>query len=230
MNIGDIYAGLQIVTPPSIEPLQVQDVCSYLRLVPDGGENDALVSLLTTTVRKQVETILNRALLTQTWKFSLRNWPGRDYINWPRAFTSEIDQYYKYNYIKVPFPPLQSVTSVTYMRSDGTVGTMVPANFTVVNGFSYNVFNTFEPGRIVLPFAGIWPTDVLMPGAPITVTFVAGYTPQTLKNWEGYEATLQAMKLLVSDCWENRIPPSDIESSEQMGVVKKWLAPFRIYD
>ena len=52
---------------------------------------------------------------------------------------------------------------------------MVFANFEVLPGYTYNVLTDFEPGRIVLPYSQIWPPDILMPGAPIQITYVAGY-------------------------------------------------------
>lgn len=232
MNIGDTYAGLQLITPPSVEPLTLADAEAFLRVVPDGGEIDQLISAYITTIRQHIEqSILKRALLTQTWRLSLKNWPGRDYRNYPLSVTSEIDYYYKYNYIKLPFAPLQSVSSVQYMNSSGVTQSMNAANFSPSVSNSYNVLTTMEPGRIVLPYAGIWPTDVLMPGAPITITFVAGFASLTaLQNWEGYGPTIQAMKLMLADCYENRIPPDAVGGGEQVGIASKWLTPYRIYD
>lgn len=242
MNVGDIYAGLKLITPPTQEPWTLSDVTIAERLLPPGvdPDQDAYVNLLIPAVRQHLEqSILKRALLTQTWELYLNNWPGRDYVNW-NSMTSEIREYYKYNHIKLPFPPLQSVTSITYMNSSGVLLTMNPANFAINVANSYNVYTNTEPGQVVLPYAGIWPTDILMPGAPITIRFVCGYqrlndtsppSGQTiLSNWEGFGPVTQAMKLVIADCWENRIPAPDAKNSEQLNVASKWLMPYRIYD
>ena len=242
MNIGDSYAGLTLVTPPSYEPMTLQDALQHLRVDSDMASNDAYVTILISLARQYCETVLRRALVTQTWKLSLKNWPGRDYQNWPQSLTSELDLYYKFNFIKLPLPPLQSVTSVSYRNSSGTVLTMSAANFTTTVSNSYNVETVMEPGRIVLPFSGIWPTDILMPGAPINITYVCGYVPlanqtspptfNTLEYWEGYQAVIHSMKMLIGYWYENRIPPAEMHKSsvpagEDM-VVNQLLQPYRI--
>lgn len=223
-----IVAGLQLATPPQTEPIQPSEVREYLRLTPD---DDLTVGSVIPAVRKFCETVMRRAFLTQTWTLSLRCWPGRDHLNWPQAFSSQLDQYYKTNFIKLPFSPLQSVTSVTYRTSSGELKTMTPANFAVLSGFTYNVYTTMEPGQIVLPFSGVWPTDILMPGAPIDIVYAVGYTTQQkLMTWEGWHTTRHAMMVLIGDCLENRIPPDGVGQSATVATVLKWLTPFMIYD
>lgn len=228
------YAGLQLVTAPTAEPLSLQDALDHLRV--DQGVDDAYVTLAITLARQQCETILRRALMTQTWMLSLQNWPGRDYQNWPVSFTSELDIYYKYNYIKIPLPPLQGVTFVKYMNSDGQILCMAFANFTTTVPNGYNVITAFEPGRIVLPFSQIWPTDILMPGAPIQIQFVCGYADlATLQSsFEGFASTIHAMKMLISYFYENRVPPAESRKSMIPAglqfVVEELLTPYRIYE
>lgn len=229
MSQDGTFAGLTLIAPPATEPVTLAEAESFLNIISDGGQVDADVTLLITTARQHVEqSHLKRALLTQTWKLSLTNWPGRDYLNWPQSFSSRIDQYYRNNYIKLPLPRLQSVTSVNYMDSSGNQKSMSNANFTTTVANGYNVITTMEPGRIVLPFSQVWPTDILMPGAPIDITYVCGFTSMgDLQNWEGYGPTIHAIKLLIVDCWENRLPPADSKLNETLAG---WLAPYRIYD
>lgn len=237
MNIGDIYGGLIRLVPPSAEPLSLDAALSHLHVDTDGGgDNDTYVQLLISIAREICESLLRRALVTQTWKLSLKNWPGRD--------CSELDRYNKYNFIKLPMPPLQSVTSVIYRDSSGVQHTMANAGFSPSVANSYNVIANVEPGCIVLPFSGIWPTEILMPGAPIEITYVAGYVDlsiqssppnsQTLQIWEGYRATIHAMKELVAYWYENRMPLSEIRKSnvpagpELVGL--ELLNYYRIFD
>jgi hypothetical protein len=248
VNIGDIYAGLVLTSPPIAEPLSLADAESHLRVGSPGDNpvNDTYITALITAARQFCESILHRALITQQWRLSLKNWPGRDYQNWPLSLTSELDLYYKYNYIKLPLPPLQSVQSVTFMNSSGQVLSMQPANFQVLNGYTYNVDTDMEPGRIVLPYAQIWPTDILMPGAPIQISFTAGFIPlllqasppvgQTFEYWEGYQVLMAAMKLLIGEWFERRIPAietlrsrADYLSGTEM-VAQTLLQSYRIFD
>jgi uncharacterized phiE125 gp8 family phage protein len=233
-NIGDIFAGLVLVTAPVVEPLSLVDAETFLRVASDnGGPTDTEITTFITLARQQVETILRRALLTQTWRLSLKNWPGRDYSN-VSSLTLEPDSYYKFNFIKVPLPPLQSVTSVEYMNSDGQTLSMSPANFQVLPGYTYNVLPDFEPGRIVLPFSQIWPTDILMPGAPVQITYVAGYADvATLQaKFEGFSAAIQAMKLIISFWNEERLIPVEFRRTAVPAgvnfVCEQLLEPYRI--
>ena len=215
MTTASNFAGLIRVTAPTYEPISLGDALLHLRI--DASDEDAVtyVTGLLSLARQYCEDFLRRSLMTQTWRLSLKNWPGRDYENWPRFGAFDIDYYYKYNFIRLPMPPLQSVTSVSYRKSDGTTSTMAFANFAVLTGYSYNVEKDFEPGRIVLPYSGVWPPDVLMPGAPIQITYVAGYIPlandtspavgPTFEAWEGYRAVLHAMKLLIAYWYEVRL-------------------------
>lgn len=240
----DVFAGLKISVPPATEPLSLADVNSFLRLQPVGIDTDAdaYISAIITSTRQHVETaILKRALLTQTWKLFLRTWPGRDYINL-QHYSGDMGEYTKYNHVKIPLPPLQSVSSISYITSAGVTKTVTPVDppLSTQTQQYVNVFKDVEPAQIVLPFSGIWPTDILMPGIPITITFVCGYQLLTdtsppsgqtiLSNWEGFGPTIQAMKLIIADCWENRIPAADVSRSEMMTVAEKWLAPYRIYE
>ena len=235
-NIGDIYAGLVLVTAPDVEPLALADAETFLGIQSDnGGPIDTLITTFITLARQEVEKILRRALLAQTWRLSLKNWPGRDYSN-VASLTLEPDSYYKFNFIKLPRPPLQSVTSVNYMNSDGEPLSMSPANFQVLPGYTYNVLTDFEPGRIVLPFSQIWPPDILMPGAPIQITFVAGYpdVPTLQASFEGWSATIQAMKLMISFWNEERLVPVEFRRTAVPAgvnfVCEQLLEAYRIRD
>jgi hypothetical protein len=98
------------------------------------------------------------------------------------------------------------------------------------------VLTDFEPGRIVLPYSQIWPTDILMPGAPIRITYVAGYPDlATLQSgFEGFGAVIQAMKLLIGFYNENRLLPLEFRHSAIPAgvkyVVEQVLQPYRIYE
>jgi uncharacterized phiE125 gp8 family phage protein len=115
-----------------------------------------------------------------------------------RAFATQnieayLDEFPSANYIELPRPPLQSVTSVKYKDSAGNETTMT------VNT-DYLVDTDSNIGRIVLPYAGVWPTATLWTVNPITIEYVAGYyasnpIPDELKA---------AMLLLIGHLYEHR--------------------------
>ncbi len=100
---------LIIQTEPAEEPLSIEEVKTHLRV--DMDDDDDLIQNLITSARQYAESYLKRSLISQTWKYYLDEWPesGEDYI-------------------ELPMPPLQSVSSVKYTDYNSvqtTLGTAV---------------------------------------------------------------------------------------------------------
>ena len=87
-----------IVTPPSAEPLTLADVKSHLRL--DGTVEDALLTVLIAAARQYLEATTGLALITQTLRFYLDDWPSDGLI-------------------QLSIAPLQSLESVTVYDAAG---------------------------------------------------------------------------------------------------------------
>ena len=118
------------------------------------AEDDDLTDLITEG-RQAIENITRRALLTQTWDYSLQEWPDKDFI-------------------KLPGGNLQTVSSVKWTDTAGTI-TILTA------GTDYLVeTNGEEIGRIVLPYGVSWPSGTLYPSNPITIRYVDGWTTAAL--------------------------------------------------
>lgn len=132
---------------------------------------DDLISALITSAREYCEGFTGRALATQTLEA------------YPKRFPCK-------NEIEIPHPPLQSVTSVKYTDSDGDETTM-----TVDTDYIVDTDSTV--GKIVLPYAKVWPTATLYTVNPIKIRYVAGYTtiPISIK---------QSMLLLIGHWYANR--------------------------
>jgi len=161
---------LQLITPPAAEPVTLAEAKMHLRDVV--GVEDALVTNWITAARQHLDGkdgILGRALMPQTWELVMDAFPcGR---------------------ISVPLPPLQSITSISYYDTAGTLQ--------VLSDTAYIVEPAFEPG-IVEPVDS-WPSTKTRAGA-VRIRFVAGYAnatavPRTL--WA-------AMLLAIGDMYENR--------------------------
>lgn len=93
---------LTLDTAPASEPLTLAEAKLYLRA--DGSEENDLVTAMITAVRVAAEQYLRRALVTQRWKLS-----ADDYL-WAET--------------ALPFPPVQSVESVTLVARDGSTTVM----------------------------------------------------------------------------------------------------------
>lgn len=148
---------VKLITPPASEPVSVSEAKLHLRV--DGADEDTLISGLITAARQYVEDYTQRALITQTWRLLLDEFPNGDTIH-------------------VPLPPLQSVNSVTYYDEDGALQTLPTTD--------YHVDPESAQGRVVLTDGKCWPTTQTRPNA-VTIEFVAGYgdaasVPQAIKQ------------------------------------------------
>src|SRR5690242_18545156 len=102
---------IKVITPPTSEPITLEEAKLHLRV--DGVDDDTLITMLITAAREEVERLSFHALMTQTLELILDVWPYDKSVfpGWP------------YGKIKIPRPPLQSVTSLTYKDSTGATTT-----------------------------------------------------------------------------------------------------------
>ena len=137
---------LEPVTLPSTEPITLALAKSHLRVPHE--LDDTYITQCIRAARDIGERITERRFLTQTWKVYLDEFPGPG------------------REILVPYPPLQSVTSIGYVDENGDSQTWSASSYIVDTGQ--------EPGRIRLAYGQVWPTPRLQPRA-VTITFVCGY-------------------------------------------------------
>lgn len=125
--------------------------CDFgVSVITQGGDRSdtTMLSTLITTVRKQTELLLNRALITQTLDVYFDAFPIGDALEIPRA-------------------PLSSVTSLKYTDVDDTE--------TTFDSSYYYTDTISEPGAIVLKDGYDWPNDTLRAYWPIVARVVCGY-------------------------------------------------------
>jgi uncharacterized phiE125 gp8 family phage protein len=174
---------VQIVTPPTAEPLDLEFVkVKHLRV--DHDDDDEYIQSLIVGAREIAETETRRALMTQTWKYVLDAFPA----NPQSALSWQTDQ----DQLKLPFPPLQSVVSIVYTDLNGIPTTISPS--------VYQVDTASEPGRVALVSGQVWPTVQLSTIAGVVVTFVAGYSPAALMP----QSIKHGMLLIIGAYYENR--------------------------
>ena len=132
---------LDELAPPEQEPVSLQAAKEHLRV--DHDAEDALIARLIVAARRWCEHYQGRCLAPRTLRLRLAGFPK--------------------GAIRLPYPPLASVTSVTYLRADGVEVTVPPTAYAVVSG---------EPSQVVPVSA--WPSEPLAPGLPVSVTYEAG--------------------------------------------------------
>lgn len=173
---------LVLVTAPTVEPVTLTQVKAHLGNI-QSTDFDALLGTYIAAVREHLdgaEGILGRALVRQTWDMRLDE------------FEDEI---------RIPLPPLQSVTSVKYVGSNGVLQTMAAGDYQVIG------LGTKWPATLIPAYGECWPSTYDNPES-VTVRFVAGY-PDNGASPPNLTANIPAgitaaMLLLVGDLWKYR--------------------------
>jgi uncharacterized phiE125 gp8 family phage protein len=147
---------LIVKTPPVVEPVSLAEAKAHLRV--DVADDDALIQDEIRGARMFLERRYDRALLTQTLVLGLDAFPAwwcrPPWMGWTAA-AIELR------------PPVQSITSVTYLDTAGSSQTVSSAD--------YLLDKDSEPGRLVPNLNKTWPATALLPGA-VKIEFVAGVT------------------------------------------------------
>ena len=172
-------AALVRLVAPTVTPLSLTEVKEHLRV--DGTDQDAVIQMYLDAATDYVDGewgFLGRALVTQTWRLTIDTFPCAE--------------------IKIPLPPLQSISSVGYFDSAGDFQTMVEDT-------DYFVDDQSEPAWIT-PMTS-WPTTLDAINS-VRIDFVAGY-PADSSSPPSLTANIpakakQAILLLITDWMEHR--------------------------
>lgn len=184
---------LTLVTPPSSTPVTLAEAKAHLRV--DGTADEALITALIDAATAHLDGysgILGRALVTQTWALTMDSLPGDGF--------------------KLSLPPIQSVTSITYVDSDGATQALASDQYVL-------------SGDHVRPAYGVtWPTPRDQADA-VTVIFVVGYgdaadVPGPIKA---------AMLLMIGDLYANREGQIVGTISGPNRTVDALVAPYRAW-
>lgn len=168
--------GTRLITAPASDPIALYEARAQCHI--DSPNEDGLLAGYILAARDAAETYLRRKLVTQTWELTIDG-------NWPRERTrGQI-----LPLIRLPFPPLQSVTSVTYYDTAGALQTLA-AN-------QYRVSTTEYEGTIEPAYGVTWPS-VRDQSETIIVRFVCGYAGAIP------ESVRQALLLTIGHFFEHR--------------------------
>ncbi|MEY4402914.1 MAG: hypothetical protein RIR91_949 [Verrucomicrobiota bacterium] len=184
---------LRVITAATTEPLSLAEARDHLRV--DHFEDDGVISGCILAARQHIENITGLALAASTWLLTMDATPEDGWVLLPRE-------------------PVQSVTSVQYYNTAGTLTTWASTEWEV------DLYSS--PPRLRAKYGSTWPTvkDVL---AAVQVTFVCGYSgPQTVP-----QPILQALRLLVGHYYENREAATAGSISAMPFAVDALLAPYK---
>lgn len=133
-----------LVTAPTEDPLDLLQAKSHCKI--EMTDDDERVQFFIKAVANAVETITNRALITQTWKGWMREFP--------------------HCAIKLPKPKLASVTYIKYLDAAGAQQTLATSE--------YFVDEEYGVGMINPAYGKYWPS-VNCRDQAVEIQFVAGY-------------------------------------------------------
>lgn len=143
--------GLTTTVEPTFEPVTPTEAKDHLRVT--GDDENVLISLYLSAARRYAEDYSGRTIPATTYAYTLDCFPTKTYI-------------------ELPAPPLYSVTSISYIDTNGNSQTWASNQ--------YYVDNKSEPGKVVLVNGATYPlTQTGRPNA-VTITYVAGW--QTLAS------------------------------------------------
>jgi len=189
----------ELVTAPAVDLLSLAEAKEHLRV--DHTDEDDLITAYVAAVSSSLEAgfgEIGRALITQTWKLYMPSLPsdGR---------------------IVLPFPPLQSVTSVTYRDTDNAEQTL--------SASAYRVVAQSESGLIEQVDGAAWPSTFNRADA-VTITFVCGYGDAASDVPEGIR---MIARLLLAHWYENRQAVAVGVSVDELPMaVRSLLMKYRI--
>lgn len=138
---------LQLLTPPTGEPLTLARVKNHLRVEQDFEDDDELISSLITAARQHTEAVTSCLFLIQTWRLTLDRFPPC-------------------HDIEIRKRPVQQIVSIKYIDQDGVEQTVDPADYQVDSrGFLCRIRPAYNES---------WPSARCQMNA-VTITFTAGY-------------------------------------------------------
>jgi uncharacterized phiE125 gp8 family phage protein len=195
----------QLVTPPTVEPITLQQAKSQCRV--DFPDDDLLITGLITAARQYAEKRTNRAFYTQTWLRTLDFFPLYGRMDGSRS-PSERDTwpygtwYWDRVTIDLPHNRVQSVTSITYIDSNGDTQTLPTS--------AYNVDVTSMPARITPNQGMFWPIlNNYIPGS-VQITYVAGSYGDGVDTNTIPQTIVQAMLMLIAHWYTHREAASEL--------------------
>jgi hypothetical protein len=187
---------VSVVSGPAAEVVSVEDAKLYTKI--DASADDALVSLFAASAREYCETWTRRAFTTQTLEASYRGWP------WCGAP------------LILPRPPLQQVSKVEYIDTDGVRRELSSSAYVVTAPAGPRASHgTLDIARgVSLPALGAVER-------PVIVTLIAGYGDAAEDVPEGLRS---AVLVHLCDLHMNR----GTGDADAWPAVERLLRPYRV--
>jgi len=191
---------LTLITAPAALPVSLTELKAHCRI--DSSDFDTYLTQLLNAATRHVEEICWRALITQTWKITLNRFPSGDAP------------------IVLPRGSLASVSSVTYLDSDGDTITLDSAD--------YVVSTKNEPGLIVPSYGTLWPAcrDFV---DSVQVQFVCGFGATSASVPNDLRTAVMLLAGWMYEGIENDVALGGTDTIRSR-TLKSLLAPWKLRD
>lgn len=176
------------------EKLTVAEVEHFLHLPalsPEDTERNALIESLIIAAREVAENYQGRDLIEKQWDLRLSGFPAVIELR----------------------PHLQTVDLVQYTDYTGTANTLTETT-------DYIVDTAKQPGVIMPPYDGSWPSFTAYPTSPVLIRFTAGLASDDIFWSDAGQRVLIGMKKLI-ELWYNEseiLPPGSSGASVPFGI------------
>lgn len=181
--------------PVSAAELKAQTAISF-------SDDDTAIGTYITAARQAVESMTNRAIITQTRVLTMSEFPSGDK-----------------QFFELPGGNVMSITSISYTDADGDAQAFT--DYILDNGTHTGT------ARIHLSNGSEWPS-VYNQGLPVTVTYEAGYDPDASPAIFAPERLKVAIKMLGADMYERR-ESSTTDKIMANPMIDALVKPMRIW-
>lgn len=191
---------LKIVTAATEQPISLAEAKAHLRV--DHSDDDTYIDAIIKAATRHAEQFMGRALMEQTWDYYLDEFPD--------------------GAIKLPMPPLSSVTGLFVRDSSGAEEE--------IDSDTYDVDQASEPARLVLAYGQSWPTTLEVANA-VRLRFVSGYIGDDSPNSANVPSDIRAaILLIIGTLWEQRETVVIGQSVAQLPwSAEQLLRPYRVH-
>lgn len=189
---------ISINSAPATEPISTTEAKSHARI--DISDDDTLIGTYIVAARNAAEAATNRPLITQTWNVYLDGFPAGE------------------GRIRLPLPPVQSISSINYLDADGTSTLLA----TTVYELLAHSGPQADYSYVVLKHNQEWPATKDHPRA-VTIVMICGYggassVPDEIKL---------GMKEFVAEAYKNRENTGAVAVATPQSSAMLW-APYKM--
>jgi uncharacterized phiE125 gp8 family phage protein len=207
----------KVKTAPSVEPITLTEAKAHLRIVISDTTYDTEVTSMIKTARQWIEQRYNIALITQTRVQKQDNF----YDRYP-IYRNFMGPYYTRYPITLLYPPLQSITSLSYYDTNQALQTLTENTDFYCAGKQTPAAGAQDIEIPRMWPANSWPAFKWIPDA-VQIEYVCGfgddatYVPEPIK---------MAIKKVVAEMFENR----SVNEPEFMASIDEIMSLYQVFD